>query len=64
MRSVLVGQVHDSTLGDVAEDELDEYLKIVKHVMVDRLREHWSWIIVPLAIECKVGQNWYDMEKV
>lgn len=35
--------------------------------MTDDIREHWSWIVVPLKIEMeesKIKGNWYDMEEV
>ncbi len=67
MRSVIVGQIHDSIVSDVHKKELKDYLEIAKQVMTIDVRKHWKWIIVPLEIEAEVapvGGSWYEKEKV
>lgn len=67
MKSVIVGQIHDSIVADVHEDELDDYLVLVKQIMTVDLPHHWKWINVPLSVEAEVsppGGSWYDKEKV
>jgi DNA polymerase-1 len=67
MRSKIVLQVHDSILGDVHVDEVDQYLAIVRDVIERRLRKHWKWIVVPLRVECEmspVGGSWFDKREV
>jgi DNA polymerase-1 len=67
MKSRIVGQIHDSIIGDVHRRELDDYLQLVKEITTVRLLKHWKWIIVPLEIEaevCPPGGNWHQKEKV
>jgi DNA polymerase-1 len=48
MKTLLVGQIHDSLEADVPPDELDDFVGICQDVMTRRLPKHWSWITVPL----------------
>ena len=65
MRSVVVGQIHDSIVADVHHDELDEYLAAAKRIMTEDVRKAWPWIIIPLETEAEVGElNWWEKEKV
>lgn len=62
MKSMLVGQIHDSLLGDVQTKELRDYLCIAEEVVKDGLPRQFPWIEVPLEIEfelCAPGQPWY-----
>jgi len=63
MRSLIVGQIHDSIVSDVYKKELKNYLEIVKQVMTVDICKHWKWIIVPLKVDIEVapvGGSWYD----
>lgn len=63
MKAKLVGQIHDSILADVPENEVEDYLQLAKEIMTERLVAHWKWIIVPLKIEAEVtpvGGSWYE----
>ncbi len=67
MRTLIVGQIHDSIVSDVFKKELRNYLEITKQVMTIDIRKHWKWIIVPLSIEAEVapvGGSWYEKEKM
>jgi len=65
MKSLVVGTIHDSTEADVHRDELDDYLRMAKQIMTEEVREHWPWIVVPLDVECEVGEkNWWSKRKV
>lgn len=65
MRSVVVGQIHDSIIADVHREELDDYLTKVRTIMTVDVRRAWPWIVVPLEIEAEVGEeNWFDKRKV
>jgi len=67
MRSLIVGQIHDSIVSDVHKDETEDYLEIAKQVMTIDVKKHWPWINVPLTIEAEVapvGGTWYDKKKV
>jgi hypothetical protein len=62
LRSRIAGQIHDSIIGDVHVDELDEYLSIVKHYSTVAIRKAFPWLNVPLVVEneiCPVGASWY-----
>ena len=63
MRSLIVGQIHDSLVGDVPEDELEDFCSLVRDVMVDKLRAAWEWIIVPLEVEIACSdESWANMK--
>lgn len=67
MKSLIVGQIHDSIVGDIHRKERKDYIEIVKQVVYEEIRKHWKWIIVPLVIECEaapVGGSWYEKEEV
>jgi DNA polymerase I-like protein with 3'-5' exonuclease and polymerase domains len=67
MKSLIVGQIHDSIVADVYKKELKEYLEIVQQVMTIDVKKHWKWINVPLSIEAEVSPvngSWYEKEKV
>ena len=67
MKSKVVGQIHDSIVGDVVEKEFEKYLQISKEIMTERIREHWDWLIVPLGIEAEateLGETWFDKKGV
>lgn len=66
MKSLLVGQIHDSIVGDVHKREKRDYLNIVRQVIYEDLPKHWKWIIVPLSVETKVapvGGSWFDIKE-
>jgi DNA polymerase-1 len=67
MRTKIVGEIHDSLIADVPDEEFDEYCAIVKSVMTRKLVEHYRWINVPIQIEveaCGLGETWYDKKVV
>jgi DNA polymerase-1 len=68
LRARVVGQIHDSLIGDVPVGELRDYLEIVEETVTVRLREHYkSWLIVPLEIEyeiCPSNGTWFDKREI
>jgi len=67
MRSLIVGQIHDSIVADVCRKELKNYLEMCNKVMTIDIKKHWPFIITPIAIEAEVapvGGNWFLKEKV
>lgn len=64
MRSRLVGQIHDSALGDVPENETQDYLDLCHEIMTDRLLKHWDWIVIPLETESEVCEGSWSNKKV
>ena len=66
MKTKLIGQIHDSVIGDVLHRELKDYIEIAHQVMTIDLRKHWSWIIVPMDVDAEVspmGRSWFEKEK-
>lgn len=67
MKTLLVGQIHDSILADVPPDELDDFLCLVNEIMTIRVPRIYDWIILQLQIEADVspiGGSWYDKKEV
>lgn len=55
----LLLQVHDELVFEVAEDKVLVVAKKVKEIMENIYR-----LVVPLAAECKAGDNWGEMKKI
>lgn len=67
MDSKVVGQIHDSLIGDTKTDELRDYLEIVEHVTTVELREHYEWLVVPPEIEYEIapeGCSWFEKKEI
>jgi len=67
MKSLIIGQIHDSIVADIYKRELKDYLEIVKQVIYEDIRKHWSWIIVPLIVEAEVApinKSWYEKKEI
>lgn len=67
MKTLIMGQIHDSIVSDVFKRELRNFLEICQQVMTIDIRKYWKWIIVPLTIEAEVapiGGSWYDKKEV
>lgn len=61
MKAKVVNQVHDCVIGDVPNEETQEYLYLLKDIVEVRLRKAWEWISIPLAVEaevCGVEDDW------
>lgn len=66
MKSSLIGQIHDSSLGNIYPEEEEEYDQLMWKYGTQKIREHWDWIIVPLSIEkkrSKIDGSWAEMEE-
>ncbi len=67
MKTLLIGQIHDSLVADSPKGEVKDYLAIAKQVMTEDIRKYWKWIIVPLTIDAEitpVGGSWYEKKKI
>jgi DNA polymerase I-like protein with 3'-5' exonuclease and polymerase domains len=67
MKSLIVGQIHDSIVADVIDKELKTYMELIQQVMVDDIKKHWKWIITPIEVEIEMapaGKSWFFKEKV
>ena len=66
MKTLIVGQIHDSIVADVLDKELQTYLELVNQVMTVDIKKHWKWIITPIEIEADVapaGKSWHDKQE-
>jgi len=64
MKTLIVGQIHDSLCADVPIDEVDDFKALATEVMVERLRAAWEWVIVPLVVEFTVyPHSWAETSK-
>lgn len=67
MESMIVGQIHDSLIGDVKPNELGNYLEMIEEITTVKLRKHFDWLIVPLEIEYEIAPDngsWFDKREV
>lgn len=63
MKAKVIGQVHDSILGDVPDREIQDFLEISYRVMTKDIMAAWAWLTVPLEAEAEVspvGGAWAD----
>ena len=63
LKSLIIGQIHDSLLIDCVDEEMAEVIAIVRKWMCKRIQQDWEWITVPLEIECEaspIGGNWFE----
>jgi DNA polymerase I-like protein with 3'-5' exonuclease and polymerase domains len=66
MKTLIIGQIHDSIVADVPAEELEDFLELANYIMTVRLPEAWDWINVPLEIEAEVaplGGSWADKKE-
>jgi DNA polymerase-1 len=56
-RAVMLLQVHDELLLQVAPEDLES----VSHMLKDKMENAFP-LSVPMTVECKVGPNWYEMQ--
>lgn len=65
MKTLIIGQIHDSILADVPEEEMSDYIALASRIMTRSVRKHWKWIIVPLDIEVEASsETWYDKKPI
>jgi DNA polymerase-1 len=63
LKTLLIGQIHDSIVADVPDSELDIFLEIAEDIMTNKLVKRWEWITVPMEVEAEVadiGKTWFD----
>jgi len=67
MKTLIVGQIHDSILADVPAEELHQFLDIANRIITKQLPAAWPWIIVPIVAEVEaspLGGSWFDKKPV
>ncbi|TAM86592.1 hypothetical protein EPN42_12945, partial [bacterium] len=57
--AMMLLQIHDELLFDVAERDLERTIALVRREMTGALE-----LSVPLEVSVKVGPTWYDVEMV
>jgi DNA polymerase-1 len=61
MRSLIVGQIHDSMLIDCHESEVVSVVEQARRLITEVLPETWDWVVVPLTVEIEGSdRNWYE----
>lgn len=55
LRTKLIGQIHDSIISDIDNDELSFYVHGVNNIVED-LQNRFKWLIVPMEIETELSQ--------
>jgi hypothetical protein len=66
LKSLVIGQIHDSVLLDIVPEELQQIVEMYMDSQ-DDVRKMWPWLIYPIGAEAdvsKVGGNWCDMESI
>lgn len=66
-KSKIVLQIHDSILGDVLIEELDDYVRLIEQIATQEILKVYEWINVPLVIECEISPpnaTWYHKRPV
>jgi DNA polymerase-1 len=67
METKIVCQIHDSIIGDVPPNELDDFVAICHEVMEHEVLEHFDWITVPLKVEAEatpIDGSWATKEEI
>ncbi len=62
MKACIIGEIHDSIIADVPEDEVQDYLDAIFDLISVKLPKAWRWINVPMTAEaevCPVGESWF-----
>ena len=55
MKSLIIGQIHDSMVIDVVPSELDDLLTYVQILVRRKLPMRFEWISIPLTIEAEIA---------
>jgi len=64
LRSVVIGQVHDSVLVDTHPDEKEDVREILYDVMEVQANALFTFLWIPLKIDMEEGENWNDLRSV
>jgi DNA polymerase-1 len=67
MKTLIIGQIHDSIMGDVPDEELSEFLLLANQIMTEKLPEFWKWVVIPLKVEAEVSPvngNWAEKKEM
>ena len=65
--TMVLGEIHDDIVSDIADNEMNEYLALQHDVMTKRVPDKYPWIIVPLTTEAEltgVDKAWNTIKEV
>jgi DNA polymerase-1 len=63
MRTMIIGQIHDSIILDVHKDELEDVKFALQRIMTRDIRKAWPWLICPLEVEMEASPiSWHHKE--
>lgn len=63
LRTLAIGEIHDSTQLDVSPKEIDDVLSTAHQIMTEDLPRAWEWLIVPIETETEVApinRSWFE----
>lgn len=63
MRTVVIGEIHDSLVLDGPPCERDDVIDAATRIMTEEIKTWATWLNVPLETEpelCPVGRSWFD----
>lgn len=63
MKTLLIGQIHDSIIADVPEQETQEFCHMARETMTEDIPKLWDFVNVPLEVEIEcspVNGSWYE----
>lgn len=66
MRTLLLGEIHDSLMFDAAKHELQDLLWKIYELMTVMIPKKWPWICVPITAELEVappGMSWFNIQQ-
>jgi DNA polymerase-1 len=64
MRSMVIGQIHDSVICDCHPDEFEDVIEICKYAMQDYMNTKLTFLNIPLKVDLEVGESWKDMKEI
>lgn len=65
MKTMIVGQIHDSIVLDAHPTEVDDVLEKTFQLIRADIRREWPWLIIPLEGEAELSEtNWWEKKEV
>jgi DNA polymerase I-like protein with 3'-5' exonuclease and polymerase domains len=64
LRSMVIGQVHDSIIVDIYKKEEQEVYAVLRECLVTKANRVFSFLQIPLDIDIETGENWASMHAV
>lgn len=67
MKTLIIGQIHDSMVIDVVPDELDALFTQIQILVCRKLPQRFQWVSIPLTIEAEiapVNAPWLEKKEI